>query len=88
LFIRGFDGRKKKGKNARALGSRQEESVKISTASFSVPSPSPTKGSSKGLDGGSYQFVKGEKQVNLTFGDGAETRPVNVALNYIIRAKP
>jgi len=86
MFLRGHDDGRGIDQD-RVLGTTQQSALEKQTANIGVPSPAGP-GSSRGLDGGTLMFVRGEIQKPITFGSAKETRPVNVAVNWIIRAKP
>jgi hypothetical protein len=79
-FLRGCD-------DVRKVGTIQNESIKKQDVEFSVLMQSGCSGSSKGLDGGPNRFVKGTEVIKFSIGDGTETRPCNIAVNWIIKAK-
>ena len=91
MFLRGFDKDQKVDPEKRTLGDQQGHAMQRTTVSFVDRIRNTTgPGSSRGLDGGGKLFVDGNKATATTrsqsFGFGPETRPVNVAVNYIIYA--
>lgn len=88
VFLRGLNaGGHGRDPEQRLVGDLQHDSTEVHSANVRVPAISNAPGSSNGLDGGPHRFVNGYKTEKVRIGDGSETRPVNVAVTWIIRAR-